>query len=590
MRHKTVSITGIKTADLPEGTFEGWASTFGNVDHAGDRVMPGAFGKSLAQERVIPLNWEHRGNVDPRALVGQVIKAQEASEGLHITGQFDLDTEFGAAAYRAVKSRRVGALSIGYVVNRQTKGADGVNELVDVDLIEISVVARPANDRALITAAKSAGTPIRESLREKVARAQLQTKEHPMSFHTPTDPANEFDAALMKHDARQVIKTAEGNRWTAEREDNLTKARQICELARELDRDLSQDEAEQVQKHLDAAEAASKAIGDAERSKSILAQLDGMAADAEHRRGGGGGGAASGESGKRLAFTKAMAGQAVTKILGAGLGEKAVAPSGAATVSQEFDGDPIALGRPAQSLLSVLPVKVHGSPQFSYLRQLLRTNNAGVVTEGTVKPTSVYTVTKIEDQLDVIAHLSEAIPRYWIADNGSLEQWLTSELAYGLSVAVEAMALAAITGTSGIQVNAYAASPLVTLRKSVTKLEATGYTPSAFVLHPNDWEAIELLVSSTTAIEHMNLPYDPATRRLYGVPVVITNAATEGTSHTLAEGAVALDTDSHGVAIQWSETSNADDWSKNLIRARCEGRYATSVFAPLGVVKSDLTP
>ena len=51
----------------------------------------------------------------------------------------------------------------------------------------------------------------------------------------------------------------------------------------------------------------------------------------------------------------------------------------------------------------------------------------------------------------------------------------------------------------------------------------------------------------------------------------------------------ALDTDQTGTGVQWSETSNADDWSKNLIRARCEGRFATSVYAPLGVVVGDLT-
>jgi hypothetical protein len=35
--------------------------------------------------------------------------------------------------------------------------------------------------------------------------------------------------------------------------------------------------------------------------------------------------------------------------------------------------------------------------------------------------------------------------------------------------------------------------------------------------------------------------------------------------------------------------SNADDFSRNLIRARCEGRYATIVPTPLGVVSADLT-
>ena len=73
------------------------------------------------------------------------------------------------------------------------------------------------------------------------------------------------------------------------------------------------------------------------------------------------------------------------------------------------------------------------------------------------------------------------------------------------------------------------------------------------------------------------------------MPIVATNAATEGVAHTLAQGAAGIDTDSRGVSVDWSETSNSDDWSKNLIRARCEGRFATSVFKPLGVVQSNLT-
>jgi hypothetical protein len=41
--------------------------------------------------------------------------------------------------------------------------------------------------------------------------------------------------------------------------------------------------------------------------------------------------------------------------------------------------------------------------------------------------------------------------------------------------------------------------------------------------------------------------------------------------------------------VQWSEASNSDDFAKNLIRARCEGRFGTSVLSPLGVVSCDLT-
>ena len=80
MQHKTVPLSGIKTSGLADGEFEGWASTFGNTDHQGDRVMPGAFAKSLASGRTVPLLWMHKSD-DPRSYVGEVVDAAEAAEG-----------------------------------------------------------------------------------------------------------------------------------------------------------------------------------------------------------------------------------------------------------------------------------------------------------------------------------------------------------------------------------------------------------------------------------------------------------------------------------------------------------------------------
>ena len=84
-------------------------------------------------------------------------------------------------------------------------------------------------------------------------------------------------------------------------------------------------------------------------------------------------------------------------------------------------------------------------------------------------------------------------------------------------MAVEAKVLADINGTSGIQTQPYATSVLATLRKGLTKLETAGYAAGSIVLHPTDWEGVELALSSTNAIEHLSLPYDPASRRLFGV-------------------------------------------------------------------------
>ena len=110
------------------------------------------------------------------------------------------------------------------------------------------------------------------------------------------------------------------------------------------------------------------------------------------------------------------------------------------------------------------------------------------------------------------------------------------------------------------------------------------------MLNPLDFESIELALSTVNAVEHMSLPFDAAARRPWGTPLVVTNAVTAGTGFSLASGAVGLNSDAQGVQVDFSETSNATDFSQNMIRARCEGRFATSVFAPLGVVTLDLTP
>ena len=75
-----------------------------------------------------------------------------------------------------------------------------------------------------------------------------------------------------------------------------------------------------------------------------------------------------------------MADAAASKIMPPG--SKALAPSGIAVVGVEFSPDPVALGRPANTLLSVMPVKQHTEPTYGYLRQTVRTSNAAVVAEG----------------------------------------------------------------------------------------------------------------------------------------------------------------------------------------------------------------
>jgi HK97 family phage prohead protease/HK97 family phage major capsid protein len=567
MQHKTVSIVGIKTAGLAEGQFEGWASTFGNTDSQNDRVMPGAFAKGLTSDRIVPLNWEHRGSVDPRALVGQLVKAEEVPEGLHVTGQFDLETEFGAAAYRAVKARRVGALSIGYAVNRATKAAHGVNELHDLDLIEVSIVARPANDRAVITAAKSADTT---AIRERIVRTRIK-----------------YQGATM------TTKTTGPDRFTKGIDEQLALAKQIVEAAAELERDLTADETAQVEKHLDAADEFQKAIDGAAKSSDILARLDAMAASAGDgfKPADPDSGSGSGET-LHLALTGTGLKSLAQNVVKASRieGTKALA-SGVQTTSTILLPEVVPTGRPLVSVLDVLPTRIV-PPSYSFLRQSVRTLQAAPVAVGGTKPTSVVSLLPVENRLRVVAHISEPMDEYMISDNVNLSRFVTDELLYGLRRALENEVIGGdgtgehftgILNTSGIVVQAFATNALTSVRKAITLLEANGYTPGVICLSASDWESIELLEITSGATDVRGVPVDPVARRLWGYPVTLNQGLGAKTGLVIGEGAVTLDHD-NAVSVKWSDAVNAD-FTQNQVRCRVEGRWGLSVNQPSAVVK-----
>jgi HK97 family phage major capsid protein len=298
------------------------------------------------------------------------------------------------------------------------------------------------------------------------------------------------------------------DQFTQRRTEVLDAAREIAEKARLENRGLTAAEQSQVDSALaEARELSGRLAADA-KSAALLGQLDAMAAGRDGAMTHNGAPApllGLPGDGMRLSFGKAMATAAAAKIMPPGYAQKAVAPSGSVVTPQSFEPDVVRLGQQAAGLLSVLPVTVQASPQFAYLRQTTRTNLAAIVPEGSVKPTSVYSVVLIEDVLDVLAHLSEAVPRLWLADTPQLQQFLTNELTYGLGQAVESRVIADVAATSGIQVRSFSTSVLETLRKSVTLVEVNGgVSAAAIVLHPLDFEAIELALLTTPAVEHMS--------------------------------------------------------------------------------------
>lgn len=260
---------------------------------------------------------------------------------------------------------------------------------------------------------------------------------------------------------------------------------------------------------------------------------------------------------------------------------------------------PLAAGMPATSLLDIIPANTltGGARTFNYLRQTTRTNNAAPVAPGGTKPTSVYTLTPQSGEIRPIAHLSEPINTYDLADNPSIVEFLHNELRYGLALAVTnqvlngtgvAPQIEGINTVAGTQSQAFVTDRILTARAAITKLETNGLNGEAFVLHPTDWEAIETAkaTSGEFLLDASGAPIDRVERRLWGVRVVLDMAVPAGTGWLIAQDTLVLQTDGQ-IRIEWATA--ADDFTKNLIRARCEGRFGLQVNRPLGLVELDLT-
>ena len=212
----------------------------------------------------------------------------------------------------------------------------------------------------------------------------------------------------------------------------LDKCRSIAEKAKREGRGLTAAEQTEIDSTLDEVRglngrAESERLDAADAaSKKILGQLDAMAS-----------GRIDNDDSRRLVFTKGMADQAAAKILAPDYSgqQKAIAPSGSVLVGQEFAPDPIPLGRVAQGLLDVLPVRQHESPEYAYIRQTAtgRQSNAAVVASGAVKPTTVLGLEKISASLAVVAHLSEQINRFWLIDAPSVAAFIVAELQFGFA-------------------------------------------------------------------------------------------------------------------------------------------------------------
>jgi HK97 family phage prohead protease len=148
-----------KASDDSTREVEGYGAVFGNVDSYGDVIAPGAFAKSLAAimagEKSMPaMLLSHNPDALP---VGVWTEMSEDGVGLRVKGKL-LDTTQGTDTYKALKAGAITGLSIGFrpvEYALRSKPDEPRRTLRSVDLLEVSVVGFPANDKARVLSVKA---------------------------------------------------------------------------------------------------------------------------------------------------------------------------------------------------------------------------------------------------------------------------------------------------------------------------------------------------------------------------------------------------------------------------------------------------
>jgi uncharacterized protein len=181
------SVFAPRTSIDADGTVEGYASLFGEIDQARDMVVRGAFAATLAARGVqrIPMLFQH----DPAEPIGVWLELREDQRGLYARGRLIPEVARARELLSLLRAGAIDGLSIGF---RTVKGSieprSRVRRLLAVDLWEISIVTFPLLAGARVRAVKRATSPSLSHARTRAERDWARVAGAPCAIDQPTSP------------------------------------------------------------------------------------------------------------------------------------------------------------------------------------------------------------------------------------------------------------------------------------------------------------------------------------------------------------------------------------------------------------------
>lgn len=249
----------------------------------------------------------------------------------------------------------------------------------------------------------------------------------------------------------------------------------------------------------------------------------------------------------------------------------------------------------------LLPVGTTGSNLVEFTRELVFTNNAGPqyaspARENVAKPESGITFELATAPVITLAHWIP-VSKQVLADAPQLMSYINTRLMYGLKLEEEDQLLNG-DGTGGnlsgiLKAGNFTAydravsgdTAVDTIRRAITQTVLSNYTADAIVMHPADWEAIEL--TKTTYGEYVwSNPSLAAGPQLWGRRVVPSLSIAQGRFlvGSFSMGAQVWDREQAAVQVAYE---HADNFTKNMATILAEERLALTVYRPKAFVSGE---
>jgi len=156
MNKMQLGVSGFKAADDNTMKFTCYGNVKGNIDHAQDRTLDGAYVKSIERHKsagTMPkMFWMHNPYETP---VGKWVDMREDAKGLFMEGEF-ANTEKGRELYELMKMGALDSFSIGYSVTQEKWNHEkNCNDLIELDIKEVSVVTFACNEESRLVGIKA---------------------------------------------------------------------------------------------------------------------------------------------------------------------------------------------------------------------------------------------------------------------------------------------------------------------------------------------------------------------------------------------------------------------------------------------------